>query len=247
MANETPNNYGTLSLSLGVASFCCTLFTAIPAIILGVLAIRSGDATQRQRGIIGLCLGATITVLLMVGLILRPPDLDAPNAGLPAAANHAANVAMPSSEKSFCDAIAAARSAYGQGSNDLQKSRVARERASAVRAAVPGGTIQDWVGTIRTLTTNGDGKAVLIVELPCGTTVGTWNNAFSDIADNTLIAQSGSLYRTLESASTGAKVVFSATLIPDPERGFRESSLTEAGAVSAPAWIARIQDVRMAP
>ena len=157
-----------------------------------------------------------------------------------AAAEKAKWDSLPATERKFCEAVVAAAEAYSNADNDLKKSKVRRDRAAAIKAAVPGGTVAKWTGKVDSLTTTGDGNVVLVVRLPCDDfTVGTWNNELSDIMDNTLISASSSAYDTLAEMKVGSGITFGGRFIGDDVNGFKGTSMTEMGSMTGEAFLLR--------
>lgn len=150
----------------------------------------------------------------------------------------APKILLPDELIAFDKASNGAKASYAGADNDLKKSVVRKERDAALRAAVPGGDFTSWPGTLKQLTTNGDGNAVISVQPDgCDCTVETWNNSFSDIEDRTLIKMRSPLYQVLLNMHEGDRVSISGHLI-------RERSMTEEGSVDDPAYIARFRDVQ---
>lgn len=238
-------------------------FTGIPAIILGVLALPGASAAGKTRAYIGIGSGALMTVAgCLIGAFSDPPASTAVTARQTegAAASVAAPApiaepvpvappqpAMSASQQHFCDAVNSARDGYQAaqraGANELKLSKLRSQRKAAVAAAVKGGTVKDWVGTVDSLQTTGEGKAVFVVELPCGSKMGTWNNALSDIMDNSLIPQSSPLYDGIAELNTGTKLRFSGKLVSGDVDGFRESSMTEMGSMTDPFYVIRFTGI----
>lgn len=67
---DEKNSLGGWALGLGIASLvCCSIFTGIPAIILGVLGMQAaneGRATNKGMSIAGIVMGALSIVFLIV-------------------------------------------------------------------------------------------------------------------------------------------------------------------------------------
>jgi len=120
----------------------------------------------------------------------------------------APSVPVPASQQAFCDAVQGAKTAYKDAmrakANELKLSKIRTSRARAVVAAVTNRKAEGWVGKVKTLATTGEGHAVLVIELPCDVKVGTWNNALSDIGDNTLVPQSSPLFDAIASFDKGS-------------------------------------------
>jgi len=156
---------------------------------------------------------------------------------------------LPAAQQAFCDAIktggTAYRSAQGDGANELKLSKLRTARKTAVTAAVKGGSFKDWIGTIDGLQTTGDGKAILSIKLKCDADVkvSTWNNTLSDIMDNTLIEQTSKLYDAIAELGEGTKVKVSGKFAGGDVDGYRESSMTEMGSMTDPAYVARFSGI----
>lgn len=113
-------------------------------------------------------------------------------------------------------------------------------------------SVSGWKGKIVGLITNGEGKAVLEVQLPCDdeidVSVKTWNNAMSDIMDHTLIPQSSKMFDTLADLGKGKVITISGAFISgDEKNGWRESSLSEEGSMTDPEFIFRFAQVSADP
>ncbi len=67
---DEKNSLGGWALGLGVAGFlCCSIFTGIPAIVVGFLGMQAaneGRATNKGMSIAGIVLGVLSIVLLIV-------------------------------------------------------------------------------------------------------------------------------------------------------------------------------------
>lgn len=267
MSNTDPAAPGdgkaTLSMILGLCSVVCVCCTGIPAIILGVLALPNTSPSGKLRAYIGIGTGAVMTVIgLLVGVFSDPPapssssDARAPSGetttevgsrAAEAVPEPAQEPEMPPSQQQFCEAITTGRQEYDaarrSGANELKLSKLRSIRTAAVLAAVPGGTVKDWVATVETLQTNGEGKAVFVVQLPCDVKLGTWNNALSDIVDNSLIPQSSPLFDAIAELNTGTKLRVSGKLAEGDVDGYREASVTELGSMTDPVYILRFSGI----
>ena len=267
MSDSTPvapgDGKATLSMILGLCSVLCLCCTGVPAIIFGVLALPGASQSGKTRAYIGIGTGAVMTVIgLLVGVFSDPPassrSSDAPEPAGEMITKSGAGATdpvpeavqepeMPPSQRQFCEAITAGRQEYDaarrSGANELKLSKLRSSRTAAVLAAVPGGTVKDWVATVETLQTNGEGKAVFVVQLPCDVKLGTWNNALSDIADNSLIPQSSPLFDAIAELNTGTKLRVSGKLAAGDVDGFREASMTELGSMTDPVYILRFSGI----
>src|SRR3954453_11128023 len=84
-------------------------------------------------------------------------------------------------------------------------------RAPEICAVLKGLGAVNWVRKISTLSSNSEGKGVLEIEIANDIHVKTWNNALSDISDQTLIDPGSTLFAKISALKVGQKVVFSGT------------------------------------
>lgn len=158
-----------------------------------------------------------------------------------AAANDTLTRQQPTQQAEFLRVIERYKAAYDAASNDMARGAVRPQRANAICALIRSSEIRDWVGTVKKLSSNGDGKGVLEIALNDHTTVKTWNNAVSDSSDNTLIVPGSAVHNAAVTLRQGQAVTFSGRFIG---RGrstdtdcLRESSLTMQGSMTDPEWI----------
>ena len=97
--------------------------------------------------------------------------------------------------------------------------------------------MRNWTGTVGKLSSNSDGNGVLQVDIGDGIGVGTWNNAYFDIGDNTLIEASSPLFVQALRLSTGQRVGFSGRFLPSDTDCIRERSLTLDGSIQEPEFV----------
>lgn len=132
-----------------------------------------------------------------------------------------------------------------EASDDLKMGRVMKKRDKAV-CNLHASKVRNWTGTVHTLDSNGDGDGVLSIELSDDIRVGTWNNALSDIGDNTLI-KSDKLMDRLAEMEEGQEVTFSGTFIKGENGGCTNvKGLTKIGKLLDPEYVFKFSDVKAA-
>ena len=93
-----------------------------------------------------------------------------------------------------------------------------------------------WVGVVeRVETVLGGDSGVLSVEVAEDVTVGTWNNAFSDAGDDTLIEPGSELWSQVADLDAGDQVLFTGNFV-DGDDCISESSLMDVNGVETPAF-----------
>lgn len=156
----------------------------------------------------------------------------------------ASNTQIPADQQSFVKLVESYYDSYRQAPNELKKSALRAERKTAIQGALGKLTIQGWVGTLREMGTNSDGKAYITIQLQGSKIeIKTWNNALSDIADKSLIETGSDLYNKISNLSKGKTVHFSGAFRSGDKDYIREASLTESGAMTSPAFIMSFTDV----
>ena len=102
----------------------------------------------------------------------------------------------PREETVFVAAVEDGRRQYEAASSDFAKGAARPARKQAICRILPARAVHGWVGKIEKLTTNGDGKGVISVEIAPNIHMKTMNNDLSDIIDETLVEPSSALYRS---------------------------------------------------
>jgi len=150
---------------------------------------------------------------------------------------------MPLEEERFIYAVEEGRKSYKAAQTDLQRGAARPARARALCAASSSPQLKDWVGKISRLTTNSSGEGVLSVEISSKVQLVTLNNSFSDSAFGTMIASGSSLYQRLLEMKVGDAVRFDASLFSSGDDCYKEISLTMAGALQDPEFVAKFTRV----
>jgi hypothetical protein len=152
----------------------------------------------------------------------------------------APSVPIPSDQAGF---TAAARTAYKSAANELAAGGVRNNRQQAICRVVRDQSASGWIGKISQLSSNGDGKGVLRIEIAPDIHVATWNNAVSDIGSNTLIDPNSSLFKSLASMKRGDVVRFSGRFSSSNVDCVQEKSVTLAGSMTDPVFTMRFTSV----
>lgn len=152
----------------------------------------------------------------------------------------------PEQQIHFVNAVANARIAFKGAANDLAKGGIRRERMNVTCAILNNSRLVGWVGELTKLTTNSDGLGVVTVKIGEDVYLKTWNNSLSDISTNSMIDPSSKLFAKLSTLKEGNTVVFDASLFSTPNGPdcFSEASLSLAGSIRSPEFIAKFSDIR---
>lgn len=143
------------------------------------------------------------------------------------------------------DGIVAFRNA---GSDQFAQGATRPARRDAICAVGLGRNpqVREWVGTVSRKTTNNEGRGVLHVRLSDTVTLTTWNNAFSDVGDRTLVEPGSAVFHAMAQLGEGTPVRFSGRFIPHPTDCVREASMTIRGSMTAPEFVFRFESLRPA-
>lgn len=154
------------------------------------------------------------------------------------------SLSIPEDQKRLLAAIDLYAGEFATASNDLQRSVLRDERRAALREALSSQlSIEGWVGTIRRLQTNMEGKAVLTVSLSPSVSIMTWNNAFSDIFDETMIEKGTPAYNVLLNMSVGERVLISGRFLISDEDFIKDSNITINSSMTEPSFLFRFQRI----
>ena len=101
-----------------------------------------------------------------------------------------------------------------------------------------------WIGQVREIGANSDGKGVLAIAISKRITVKTWNNDFSDLMHHTLMQPGSPLFNTASGLKVGQKVKFSGTFFKGVSGDcLYESSLRLQSKVEDPEFIFRFSSI----
>ncbi len=152
---------------------------------------------------------------------------------------------VPAAQAQFVKAVQAATASFHEAKNDLAKGGTRSKRKQDVCAALSSLNVQNWVGKIENLSSNSEGMGVVSVQLAKGVTVKTWNNAFSDIGDNTLIDPSSALFSRMANLNKGQRVKFSGSFMHSDLDCVQEPSFTLAGSMTEPEYIMQFHSIEI--
>jgi hypothetical protein len=149
-------------------------------------------------------------------------------------------------EAQFVEINKASRDAYKTAGNDMAKGATRPDRGRKLCQMFGSGfRVKDWTGTIKTLSSNGDGKGVLSISLGNEIFVKTWNNSFSDIGSDTLLEPGSEVYSKAVALQKGQSVRFSGSFIRkvDSVDCISEGSMTMNGSMTEPEYVFRFTDL----
>ena len=159
-------------------------------------------------------------------------------------ANQTSSVPLPVDEEKFVAVVAKAQSDGKKTENDMQRGGVKAARDKEICALLTNLNINNWIGKIDLIDANSDGKGVLSVEIANNIKLTTWNNALSDLIDQTLIEPSTPLFVTASAMKKGDLVEFSGVLFEGTEGDcVKETSLTLSGKVMKPEFLFKFSRV----
>lgn len=152
--------------------------------------------------------------------------------------------ALPASERNFIGIVSKAQSDSRHAENDMQKGGVKAQRDRSACSAIGYAQAQDWIGTVKTIDSNSDGKGVLAIEIAPDVLIETWNNSLSDIGSNTLIEPGSPVFVAASAMKTGQLVDFSGVFVPSSEGScLWDADLTLDSKLQSPDFIFRFSKV----
>jgi hypothetical protein len=155
----------------------------------------------------------------------------------------------PQAQIQFTEIFKTYKKSFRDAENELKQARLRSQRKQEFANALGGLSATSWRGKIKTLDTNSEGKAILKVTIPDGNyssdiEIGTWNNALSDIMDNTLIDGDSPLYDILIDLSKKQEVEFSGVFFSAEADYIKASNLTIHGAMTSPDFLFKFESVK---
>lgn len=138
-------------------------------------------------------------------------------------------------QKKFVKIINDSRENFSSNANDLKINKILIDRNDMLCKTIPQ-MADNWKGQIKQLTTNMEGKGILSIIIDRGIFIQTWNNAFSDLFDNTLIETNSKVYSQLLELNEGDAVSFSGIFLENSNECFGTQNLTNKSKISKPEF-----------
>ena len=163
---------------------------------------------------------------------------------------------IPEIQQQFMNGLAEYAAKYQASPNAVQKFLLRQKRQQFLAEQLKDRVLTKWIGRIRTLLTTSNGKAYLEIELAMvppenatenkpapefRVTMGTWNNAYTDLDYDTLILPGTSLHSWLANFNEGQWVFFSGHSFAGDEDYLKEASPTETEAMLSPQFILKFE------
>ncbi|WP_304164229.1 hypothetical protein [Lonsdalea britannica] len=151
---------------------------------------------------------------------------------------------LPDKETKFIEIVNNAISETSSAKNDMQRGGIKVRRDDAICKGLKKRTVSGWVGKVKTIDSNSDGKGIFEVEIAKDVALKTWNNAFSDVNYGTLIDPRSKLFGEASSLNVGDKVIFSGSFFRGDESCIKESSMSLSGGLKEPEFIFKFTDIK---
>lgn len=149
---------------------------------------------------------------------------------------------QPKDQAAFTQAVDSAREAFDKA-DDAQRDAIQPQRAAAICKALPKPEVKGWVGKIQSMEADSGKRMTVTMALPDGTLVKTWNNAMSDMEDQTLVPAGSAVAQSLGKLKTGDTVRFSGTFFADEPDCYRSSRLSLTQSMMEPSFLFRFTAV----
>lgn len=188
------------------------------------------------------CVLLCVVALIVVIAVFAPESKGSPKTQADSPDN--GSPVFPASESNFIGIVSKAQADSRRTENDMQKGGVKDQRDRSICSTMSSFQVQDWVGTVKTIDSNSDGKGVLEIEIAPDVLVKTWNNELSDFESHTLIDPGSPVFVAASAMKTGELVDFSGTFFRAPEGDcLSEGSLSLDGKLQSPEFIFRFSKV----
>lgn len=147
-------------------------------------------------------------------------------------------------EADFVEAIKESMEKASNAKNEMQIGGIKSARDRDICNILKVKSVSGWIGEVKQVTANSDGKGVLKLSLPNNIIIRTWNNSFSDIRYNTLIEPGTNVFNSASELNVGDVVYFSGTFFDDDDNCISEASLSLSGKIKEPEFIFKFSDIR---
>jgi hypothetical protein len=149
---------------------------------------------------------------------------------------------QPKDQAAFTKAVSTARTEF-DAAEDIERESIQPERAAAICKALPKPVVKDWVGKLQAIEADSGKRLTVTIALPDGTLVKTWNNAMSDMEDQTLVAAGSPVADSFGKLKVGDSVRFSGTFFSDEPDCYRSSRLSLNQSMMEPSFLFRFTAV----
>ena len=163
---------------------------------------------------------------------------------------------IPEKQQTIMNALAEFAKQYKASPNSVKKYLLRQKRQKFLAEQLKDLVISNWIGRLQTLHTTQNGKAYLLLELailpPENTeqnlpipefrvTMGTWNNAYTDLDYKTLILPGTPLHAWLANFNEGEWLMFSGKSFVGNEDYLKEASPSETDSMLSPQFILKFE------
>jgi hypothetical protein len=221
---------------------------AIVARVVAPIAVISGFSTAVHA------VTGTATVTPAAATVAAPAASLPPAAptedptSAPAAAKVAAPAeprsSLPGSERRFISIVKSAADRIENTSSSLKAAKYRSARDAAACAVLSDNEAARWVGTVTDIGANGDGYGYISVEIAKGISVQTWNNAFSDFSDHTLVKPSKPFFDRMTNLEEGDRISFSGRFLSSGASCLQGANITKTFYGLTPEFLMRFSDIR---
>ena len=182
-------------------------------------------------------IGGIFVALVIIGIFVGDDDTDTNSSSKGSNAISLVETKRPQIQKDFVNIVSTAQNESKNTENDMQKGGIISARDKNLCNLLGNNSqITNWTGTVKKISSNSDGKGVLFVEIAKKVQMQTWNNAFSDIGDKTLIEPETELFNSAASLKKGQEVVFSGSIFFSKDGCVKEQSLSLRGKLESPGF-----------
>ena len=163
---------------------------------------------------------------------------------------------IPEKQQIIVNALAEFASQYKTSPNSVKKYLLRGKRQKFLAEQLKDLVVSDWIGRIQTLHTTENGKAYLLLELAIlppenaeqnlpipefRVSMGTWNNAYTDLDYKTLILPGTTLHSWIANFNEGDWLTFSGKSFVGNEDYLKEASPSETDAMLSPQFILKFE------
>lgn len=215
---------------------------------------KCGAPTKKKGGILkkviwgflGLCV---LSAIMRAGGGQESNKTSANTPEVKSSSNITPKILIPEKQNALISISEEFGSKYAAASNELQKSALRSKRKDALSNVFGEGLeFTDWIGSIKNMSTTGDGNAHIAISLKGAkaTRIVICNNnneITAAFGDSTLIPKGSELYECVSSLNKGQQVRVSGIFQKADQDFIMEQSLTEEGSMTEPEYNVKFQKI----
>lgn len=150
----------------------------------------------------------------------------------------------PQDQASFVSIVKNAKDKREKSQNDMQNKLLIDAREKEICESLKSLNVENWIGEVKSIGTNSDGRGVLKVEISKDISLMTWSNSFSDYEKKTMLSPGTDVFKEALQLRKGQKIKFSGNFFKGKTgHCIYETSLTQLGGITNPDYLFKFSKI----